>query len=409
MPPRSAKSLLAGLLLACSALACHAEAPTVRPGVFGTLGLSWHDARQLSYRSSQTQREGTRGGMLDSGIDSLLGLQLNVQAHERVDGAAQVVSRQHEDGGWLPRLTWAFVRLEPIDSLQLRLGRLGLDTTLGSNSRLIGYAFPAVRPAPELYSGIPIDSIDGADLTYLAPVGDHLFRLKLMAGDTSMHVAAAGQSFRLPDVRVTGAQLTYLGDNLQFRLSKGIAKTLDAGSLAPLVEALRQIPLPQTQTAAQRLDVNDIVTRYTGLDALYDRGPMRLQASLLRFAMPDGHPTLASQWLGQLMLSYRIERFVPYVGVAGARTSRRDTRTGLEGVPGLEALQVAAAGAVDNATLSQRATTIGVRYELRQGMALKFQIDRVHASASPVVTDLADPANDDRRLTLLSMALDFAF
>ncbi len=125
--------------------------------------------------------------------------------------------------------------------------------------------------------------------------------------------------------------------------------------------------------------------------------------------MPSDSPTLASQWLGQLLLSHRIDRLTPYVAVSAVRTDARDTSTGLEGIPGLEALDAAAKAAIDGGTVNQRAWSAGLRFDVRPGLALKFQVDRVHASESPVVTDIDDPSNRRRRLTLFSFALDFAY
>ncbi len=398
--------LLVGSLFGACA---HAETPSVRLGVFGTLGLTWHSAEHLEYRRSQGQRDGTQGGSLDSGIDSLLGAQMNFRLHDRVDGVVQAISRQSATGSWSPRITWAFARIEPVDSLQLRIGRLGIDATLGADSRLIGYALRTVRPAPELNAIVPMESLDGADLVYLAPIGDDLLRFKVFGGKAEMRFSAQGQEIHLPDVRIFGAQATYIGEHLQLRFARGYGVAMGAGDIQSLIDSLAAIPLPQTTRAAQRLDVDDTRADYTTFDALYDRGPFLAQARIVHFDLPDNHPNLPSQWLGQVLVGYRFGAFAPYVSLSGARTSRRDTRTGLEGLPGLEPLDAAARQAIDGATISQRSLTLGVRYDVRPGLALKFQIDRVHAGRSPVLTHRDDPDNDQRRLTLFSLALDFAY
>ena len=60
-------------------------------------------------------------------LDSLLGLQANIQLSEQSEGVMQVVSRYRHDGTYTPEITWAFLRHDVSPQLSLRAGRLGTE------------------------------------------------------------------------------------------------------------------------------------------------------------------------------------------------------------------------------------------------------------------------------------------
>ena len=403
-------------MLICVALALPAMAKAagdqtagLRPTVFGTFGLTWHASDHLSYRRSLDQARGTRGGRLDTRTDSVLGVQLNARVNDDFDGVVQAVSRQNATGSWQPRLTWAFARFEPVEGFQLRLGRLGLDTMLGFDSRLIGYAYPAVRPSPEGLAMIPVDYLDGADLTLRHLVGKGLLQLKLFSGDSDPDVVLGGTRAELADQRINGLHVGYQGEHIHLRLSHGYSRSRDSAGIAPVLDALRNIPLPQTRAAADAYDMRSARSGFTIFDLSVDDGPLLFMTSLFRFRQPQDKQIIASQRGSRSLLLYRFGRWSPYVGYARMRTDRNDGATGLEGIPGLEPLQAALLEARRRGLFDQRSVSLGVRYDPRPGLALKAQVERVIAGQSPVVDDLRDTSNERRRLTLFSVALDFAF
>ena len=131
------------------------------------------------------------------------------------------------------------------------------------------------------------------------------------------------------------------------------------------------------------------------LDALGDdRGTQTVGESHHR--IHDGSRTLVAEQhrrekvVGQFQLiEGQVAQIAAPLGIGGVL--RRD---GLRGRRGL---------------FDQRSVSLGVRYDPRPGLALKAQVERVIAGQSPVVDDLRDPSNERRRLTLFSVALDFAF
>lgn len=81
----------------------------------------------------------------------------------------QTVSRLDNEGKWTPQLSRSFLRYTPSDTLDLCVGRLGVDLYLDGDSRHVGYAFTAVRPSPEVLGMVTQDLFDGLELTLRRP------------------------------------------------------------------------------------------------------------------------------------------------------------------------------------------------------------------------------------------------
>lgn len=308
----------------------------------------------------------------------------------------------------MPRLTWGFVRYSPDEVVQLRIGRLGLDSTINADSRLIGYSYLPVRPSPEVLGQTLLDSVDGADLALRHPVGPGLASLKLFYGKMQGHVFSNGLDFKLPGSDGGGAILGYTQGGLQLRSIVGGVRMRDNGELQPLIDGLRATPFPTAVDAARRLDNRGRKMSFAAIDVAYDKGPLLLQASWIGrrserdWTIPGAH----AEWL---LGGYRIGEFTPYASYARVKSHVRDFSTGLPPFPGLIQLDQAAVAAAHGNDFNQRSLGAGVRYDFAPKFALKFQVERVRASRSPLVQDLGRAPRESRQLTLFSIALDFVF
>ncbi|MBL8484853.1 MAG: hypothetical protein JNJ60_21840, partial [Rhodocyclaceae bacterium] len=149
---------------------------------FGTVGAAYHSADSIEYRRSIDQSDGAMGGKVNYDIDSLIGVQLNANFGHAVEGVLQAVSRQQPENNWNPQTTWAFLRHAPNESWEFRVGRVGLDLLLFSETRNIGYSYLPIRPAPEVVGLSSIDHLDGFDVSFHRPVGSGVASLKFYAG-----------------------------------------------------------------------------------------------------------------------------------------------------------------------------------------------------------------------------------
>lgn len=402
--------LAASLALAAQPSA-HADddGASLRVGGFGTLGATYHASEGIEYRRSLDQPHGSRGGKLDFGVDSALGAQVNVRANEQLEAVVQAVSRQYPDNTWNPRITWGFLSYSPDESLTLRLGRLGLDTQLNADSRLIGYSYLPVRPAPEYMGTIPVDSFDGADASFRYPLGPGLVMLKAYYGEMTGKIFAAGRQTEILGVSGGGLMAGYTVGGLQLRVVAGMVKLQDNGDLQPLLDALRSTPFAQGAAAAARLDNRGRRVQFGAVDVAYEDGPLKLQASYFREDVARDTALLPNVRATSLLAGYRFGAFTPYATFARVKSSPMNFSTGLPPFPGLIELDQAATAVVQGNQFNQRSLGAGVRYDFAQNYALKFQVEHVRADASPIVQDVRVPPRDSKRLNLFSLALDFVF
>lgn len=396
--------------LCASAWADDAPGP-LRLGGFGTVGASYHGTEGLDYRRSLDQSYGARGGRLDAGLDSVFGLQLNLTVSESVEVVAQGVTRRNPDNTWEPSLNWAFLKFSPDDSWSVRVGRVGVETSHNSDSRLIGYSYLPVRPTPELLGSTPQDWLDGFDVLYRRPLGEALFSAKAFHGYQAARVngGAGAGAVRIPENDVTGLFFGVIAGDLHVRFGGGIARIKNNGDSQPLIDGLRATGLPSALAAAHQLDSKNRVVRFGLVDVALERGPWRLYGAMFRQDAPDDSVILVDTRSLSALAGYRLGDFTPYATAAHVTTSPTAFATGLPAFAPLDALDRAAVATADGAQFSQRSFGLGVRWDFAPNRALKFQVDRVHAGISPLVRDAFAPPRNERALTLLSFTFDFVF
>ena len=124
--------------------------PSVSLKGFGTMGIARSDNDSIQYMRDLSAPDGLSRNWSGK-LDSLLGLQANIQLSEKTEGVLQLVSRYRYDGTYTPEVTWAFLRHEVSPELSLRAGRLGTEFYMLADSRLVGYANLTVRPQTDYY------------------------------------------------------------------------------------------------------------------------------------------------------------------------------------------------------------------------------------------------------------------
>jgi hypothetical protein len=123
------------------AIAHTEELPGVELTGFGTFGVAYNTSNKVDLLRDLSQTNGVGfSRKFDFGLDSNLGLQLDMRsAASTISGAVQVVAKR-DHAGITPDLTLAFVRYAG-DDWSLRAGRVGFDVYPNADSRLIGYSY----------------------------------------------------------------------------------------------------------------------------------------------------------------------------------------------------------------------------------------------------------------------------
>ena len=134
---------------------------------FGTLGEVYSDAHDADFVGSPFQPNGAGYSHTWSpGVDSKAGLQVGAQFTDRLSAIVQVVSQHIYDNTWRPQLEWANLRYQVTPDFSIRAGRSVAAAFLVSDTSLVGYTYPWIRPPPELYGELPVSNQDGLAVNY---------------------------------------------------------------------------------------------------------------------------------------------------------------------------------------------------------------------------------------------------
>ncbi|MFA9218609.1 MAG: hypothetical protein ACEQSK_16110, partial [Sphingomonadaceae bacterium] len=105
--------------------------------------------------------------------ESLLGLQIKKEWSPTLSATAQLLVRANNPNrGLRPTLDWAYLSWQPAadSAWTFQLGQFRIPLYYYSDYLYVGYAYPWVRPAPDVY-GWPIYAYQGANASYRAQLG----------------------------------------------------------------------------------------------------------------------------------------------------------------------------------------------------------------------------------------------
>jgi hypothetical protein len=405
-----AVALAVGLAFAARAQAADGVGPAWSVSGFGTLGLAHSTEREADFSDSSLKASGAGHSRAWSpAVDSRLGAQLDLALGRHWSAVLQVVSEQHLDRRYQPRVEWANIKYQLTPELALRAGRIALPVFLAADYRKVGYAYTWTRPPVEVYGSIPLSSSDGVDLAWRWSSGALRHTTQAFHGHTAMSLPAGA---RLDARALNGFSHSLESGPFSARLS-ALSADLTLDVARPLFDALGSFGAAGDALAA-RYEVERKRASIVSLGLAYDPGAWFVQGEA-------GHTHTAS-FLGKTTTLYasaglRRGPFTPYLGFARVRADSPTFDPGLP-VAGMAPGRAAVAGVVNsglNALLrtvpDQSSVSAGVRWDLRRNLALKVQLDRVapHEGSRGTLINTQPGFVPGRPLQVASATLDFVF
>jgi hypothetical protein len=331
-------------------------------------------------------------------VDSLLGIQANVQFDPSTEGVVQAVTRYHADGSYSPELTWAFLRHDFSPGFSLRAGRLGTEFYMLGDSRLVGYSNISVRPSPDFYGSLVFSYIDGADVSATLPVASGLLKGKLFAGQSPEKASyAPGILWDLEGSNLVGGYLDYSRGAWQVRMSHAQVRFEHEAPVDILLHDLG-IHLGQPYLSLRpEMSIAGKGASFNSIGLVYDQGPLNVQFMLNKITH-DNLVYLDSN-AGYLLAAYRLGATTPYFGVS--RTLTDAVPTGLDPVTKF---------LVAHSYTNQHTYTLGSRWDFQKNLALKAQVDWIRGQpASVFLLKETESGGWDGNMTVFSVSLDFVF
>jgi hypothetical protein len=283
------------------------------------------------------------------------GVQFNGKISDKAEAVVQVLGRA--DDNFDAQIKWAYVGYDINNSLTARAGRLMLPFYLHSQYTQVGYAYPWIELPTEMYAVIPLDTMEGIDLTWNVSTGNIAHSINVFWG--GMDVESNGALFEVRDQH---------GINLRSNLGNWTAWYSYTNSEVS-VDVSANVPVPPFPAALQNgLNMDHHYAYFTGLGLQYDNGSLFVMAERGRLDLSTpAHwfPTLDS---GYVTAGYRFGKFTPHVTWAGIEHSD------LSDVDTNNPLAPVALGLFQTFGDHQKSWTFGSRYDLTPGISLKAEV-----------------------------------
>jgi len=301
----------------------------------------------------------------------------------------------------------------------VRIGRVGLPVFMISDYRNVGYANNMLRPPAEVYSQVPFNSIDGADITWQHGFGDTSVTGQLAYGKVKSPLAggahARGKKIAALNVSAEHGPFTVRAGHAQADIT-----IEDSVTLNTLVGGLRAAGTGYRFTAlnalANEIEPKEKRATFSSLGLSMDWNNVVLQTEYAK-RKTKAYINDTSAWYA--MAGYRVGKFMPYVshanlkidgGVANTVPAACPAGYPAACTPTLQALR-AGVSRLPNSGVGQgeqSTNTIGVRWDFASSVALKAQIDRVKPKNGTGLFVNPQPGFSDT-VTVGAVALDFVF
>ncbi|MGH8208372.1 MAG: hypothetical protein ACREU6_02040 [Steroidobacteraceae bacterium] len=331
-------------------------------GGYGTIGVV-----RTNTDAAQFIRGVESSGATESvreNVDSNLGVQATARFNSWLAVTAQVLEGSNELTGLVP---WAYVKLDPTDSLSFKLGRVKMPLFAVSDSLDVGYANVWLRPPNEVYSLGSMEELNGGEGTYTLPIGTTHLSLTGYVGSSQVFTQTLGD----PHARdVHGGEVRWETEWV----------TLRAGLTKTTVDT----------------HPHDKYT-FQGFGVLVDHDNVIAQAEFVkRYAQNSPFFVNSTGWY--VLGGYRFDKVAPYVSYATTTKSKPF---------------------FPDAVLSadQDTTAIGVRWDAFKSADLKFQFERVDPRGTTGISFVqpapsfrnAAPSFSNSVVNAASLTLDLIF
>ncbi|MES2299312.1 MAG: hypothetical protein V4582_19890 [Pseudomonadota bacterium] len=385
---------------------------------FGTVGMYRAQDGVAGYRADPTQDVYSRNSTRFDG-DSQLSLQATLKPGGPLSGVVQLLSKRDVEGSLRPRVEWAYLSWDVQRDLNLKFGRTVAPIFLMSDYRNLNYAQTMVRPPSDAYVVNPITHQDGVSAAWKRRFSRGALLLEGFYGKTSVQFAQGTVDFSgLWGVAAKWTQGPFVlrAGQVQARLA------VQAPAISAGVAAIASLPASYCSNCAgvgeiTQLERSDVTIWTVG--AVYERDDWLVHAEWMRHS--GGSIAIGQVESAWLMGGYRMGAFTPYVSVSQYMTGTPNPalRAGPAAPPAVRAqldyLNVSnlAAGNAD-----RKSASLGLRWDVREKMALKFQFDHVRARAPQIGTNatmvvptslLGKASGFDGSIEVFTLNLDFAF
>ncbi len=333
---------------------------------FATVGVARGTSSQ-AFQSSGNQIHND----FDFNADTVLGLQVGFQVNEQADFVTQLVARGVDElrsnDEFDLQVDWAYLNYELDAATHLRLGRSRIPLFMHSEYLEVGFAYPWVRPPVEVYTLLQdFSNYDGINLRNIFRLpGDWYLSTQAYWGGRATDAALSGSSVNIDVDDLLGVNASLRNGGLHLFASVARADI----SVNPLPAALQTLEAGLQFFNGQTLTVKKEDASFAGTGFQYDDGALLLMGEYTRVRLDEW----LNDWESYYVTSgYRFGPVLAHVTFANLKTTDHDNRIFTTGFGTFDLRDAPAYLDAD-----QSSWTLGMRYDLSPGIALKAEWQRV--------------------------------
>jgi hypothetical protein len=370
------------------AMLVSASAHAIQFDGFFTVGAAIHDddtnkdnpiadGRENVYISSLGDRGITEDLTFET--DTRFGLQISSDVSENMSVVAQLLGTG-TNSNFDAIVEWAYVDWEFADWISLRAGKVKQPVYLVNDYVEVGYAYPWIRPPVEVYYlNNPLNTVNGAELLLAFPVGPGTLSFQPYIGSNRDDIPNTGGAAYFEAENIVGIDVKYSGRGYTVHASNFTCDvktygqtTVDGGSFGILNVDLNGKGECDVTSAGLTFDVANVV--------VYAEWQERTTTETLSRPFGD-----QDAWY--TTLGYRFGKWLPHITYAtiDGESSTYGLSTGDGAISGGNLPP----GTTFNFPIAiQTSITAGLRYEVNDSAALKFEYSAVDVEDDP--SKLAD-------------------
>jgi hypothetical protein len=301
-------------------------------------------------------------------VDSKLGVQMDARFNDKLSAVAQAVSQYNSDGTYTPQIEWANLSYKFTPDFMVRVGRFAATTFMLSDTSLVGYTYPWIRPPQEVYGALPVTNKDGIDAIYHFPLGAAVDTVQVSYGRNVKKLSN--------DIEITANHYLDVHNIVEYakatvRVGYTSFDAEVAGSPSFDAEVAGPPPFDPEVTGSSISPISrySIVT----IGASYEPGDWLLMAE---WANVTTSIVVSNLWY--VTAGYRIAAFTPYLTVAQIKAE-------------------------------QDSVSAGVRWDLKKNVALKMQYDHLRIGNTGRLINVQPGYQPGGKVNVFSLAIDFVF
>lgn len=268
---------------------------------------------------------------------SLMGLQLNADIAPGTEAVMQVVAEGVNNFDL--DVDWLYINYAFNDALSVKVGRYVFAAFTESANAKVGYTYPTINPADEIYALTFIDNMDGLSVDYRFDIGYWHHNLNVIWGNHEATLYDGLVSFKVESLSGLALESEYKSWTLRLAAYTGSESEV-------------------TFTEFEQFGVSPITftTDFLNVGAAYDDGNWLLQYEF-GYLKTDSEDQIGDLSAHALLVAKRFDTLQPYLQFAKYDTQTDDTT-----------------GFFDRA---QAGYIVGLRQEVRQNIAMKYQLKYV--------------------------------